>query len=162
MNIRHSTYEDLPAIMEIYAYARKLMRENGNLTQWGDSEPPERKVANDIKNGTGYVIEEDGELCGVFAFIIGRDPTYSKIYDGEWINDTDEYGTIHRLGTNGKVHGIFDACLAFCESQIGNLRIDTHRDNKAMLHLIPTRGFKRCGIVIIEDGTERVAFQKIQ
>ncbi len=161
MLVRKSTMEDLPEIMETYAYARKLMRETGNRTQWGETEPPERKVVSDIKNGWGYVIEEDGVLCGAFAFIIGPDPMYREIIDGAWLNDTDLYGTIHRLGTNGKARGIFDACLDFCEGQISNLRIDTHKDNTAMLHLISKRGFQRCGIIFVEDGTPRIAFQKI-
>lgn len=162
MNVRNSTYEDLPAIRETYAYARELMKRNGNPTQWGDKFPPESKVIGDIEKGTGYVIEEDGEILGVFAFIIGPDPTYDLIEDGAWLNDTDEYGTIHRIATNGKGHGVFDAAISYCGSRIPNLRIDTHPDNKAMLHLISSRGFTRCGIIYTEDdGTPRIAFQRL-
>ena len=125
MNVRKSTMEDLPEIMETYAYARKLMRENGNQTQWGETEPPEKKVVNDIKNGWGYVIEENGTICGAFAFIIGRDPMYLVIKDGDWLNDTDPYGTIHRLGTNGKARGVFDACLDFCKKAEINQSAET-------------------------------------
>lgn len=152
---------DLPEIMDIYVYARDLMKKNGNQTQWGNKFPTKEKVIGDIEKGTGYVIEENGELYGVFAFIIGPDPTYKVIEDGTWLNDTDEYGTIHRIATNGKKPGIFDACIDFCSSQINNLRIDTHPNNKAMLHLISSRGFHRCGIIYTEDdGTPRIAFQR--
>lgn len=162
MIVRNSTYEDLPEIRKVYANGREIMRRNGNPTQWGDKFPTEEKVLRDIENKTGFVIEENGEICGVFAFIIGRDPTYTVIEDGEWINDTDEYGTIHRIATNEKTHGIFDACLNYCESRINNIRIDTHPNNRAMLHLIPSRGFKRCGIIYTEDdNTQRIAFQKL-
>ena len=162
MNVRNSTYEDLPEIMKVYENGRELMRQNGNPTQWGNKFPAEEKVIRDIENKTGFVIEENGEICGVFAFIIGRDPTYAVIEDGEWLNDTDEYGTIHRIATNGKAHGVFDACLEYCESRISNIRIDTPANNKAMLHLISSRGFRRCGIIYTEDdGTPRIAFQKI-
>ena len=41
-----------------------------------------------------------------------------------------------------------------------DVRIDTHRDNETMLHLIEKNGFIRCGIIIVDDGTERIAFQK--
>ena len=147
--------------MKTYRYARELMKKNGNPTQWGDRFPPEEKVLRDIEEGTGYVIEEDGEIRGVFAFIIGPDPTYQLIEDGAWINDTEEYGTIHRIATNGKGHGVFDACIDFCAAQIDNLRIDTHQNNKAMLHLITSRGFQRCGIIYTSaDGTPRIAFQR--
>ena len=162
MNVRNSTMSDLPRILEVYAYARELMKKNGNPTQWGDTFPKTEKVLRDIENGWGFVVEENDEICGAFAFIIGTDPTYARIEDGAWINDTDEYGTIHRIATNGKARGVFDACLNFCEGRINNLRIDTHPDNTAMLHLIPSRGFRRCGIIYTEDdGTARIAFQKI-
>ena len=162
MKVRKSTYSDFPEIMKIYSYARELMKKNGNPTQWGDKFPREEKVTGDIEKGCGYVIEENGELCGVFAFIIGPDPTYRVIEDGAWLNDTDEYGTIHRIATNGKYKGIFDACINFCAGQINNLRIDTHPNNAAMLHLIQSRGFRRCGIIYTEDdGTPRIAFQKL-
>ncbi len=153
---------DLPEIREVYAYARELMKKNGNPTQWGDKFPPEEKILWDIEHGTGYaVVDDNGVICGVFAFIIGPDPTYAVIEDGKWLNDTDEYGTIHRIATNGKTHGVFDACIDYCQSQIGNLRIDTHQNNKAMLHLITSRGFQRCGIIYTsDDGTPRIAFQR--
>ena len=153
---------DLPEIREVYAYARELMKKNGNPTQWGDKFPPEEKILWDIEHGTGYaVVDDNGVICGVFAFIIGPDPTYAVIEDGKWLNDNDEYGTIHRIATNGKTHGVFDACIDYCQSQIGNLRIDTHQDNKAMLHLITSRGFQRCGIIYTsDDGTPRIAFQR--
>ena len=35
MIIRHSKEEDLPRMMEIYAYARDFMAEHGNPNQWG-------------------------------------------------------------------------------------------------------------------------------
>ena len=162
MNVRNSTYEDLPEILKVYENGREIMRQNGNPTQWGDKFPAKEKIIRDIENKTGYVIEENGEICGVFAFIIGPDPTYAVIEDGEWLNDSDEYGTIHRIATNGKARGIFDACLNYCESRINNIRIDTHPNNRAMLHLIPSRGFQRCGIIYTEDdGTQRIAFQKL-
>ncbi len=162
MNVRHTTMADLPEIREVYAYARELMKKNGNPTQWGDKFPPEEKILWDIEHGTGYaVVDDNGVICGVFAFIICPDPTYAVIEDGKWLNDTDEYGTIHRIATNGKTHGVFDACIFYCQSQIGNLRIDTHQNNKAMLHLITSRGFQRCGIIYTsDDGTPRIAFQR--
>ena len=162
MNVRHTTMADLPEIREVYADARELMKKNGNPTPWGDKFPPEEKILWDIEHGTGYaVVDDNGVICGVFAFIIGPDPTYAVIEDGKWLNDNDEYGTIHRIATNGKTHGVFDACIDYCQSQIGNLRIDTHQDNKAMLHLITSRGFQRCGIIYTSyDGTPRIAFQR--
>ena len=49
------------------------------------------------------------------------------------------------------------SCLEHCES----LRADTHADNKIMQHLLEKNGFARCGIIHVEDGTPRVAYQKL-
>ena len=91
--------------------------------------------------------------------MIGKDKSYEKI-TGSWLLDT-EYGVIHRVASDGKIPKIMDKVVAFCEKQIPHLRIDTHEDNKVMQHLIEKNGFKKCGIVYVEDGTERFAYEKI-
>jgi RimJ/RimL family protein N-acetyltransferase len=42
-----------------------------------------------------------------------------------------------------------------------NLKIDTHRDNIPMQKVLKRNGFSECGIIYIENGDERIAFQKI-
>jgi RimJ/RimL family protein N-acetyltransferase len=161
LKVRKTKPEELGCVMRIYAYAREQMKKNGNPTQWGDHHPAEELIAADIEEGTGYVVveEDDGEICGVFAFIIGEDPTYTKIEDGAWKND-HTYGTIHRLASNGKEKGIFHACVQFCEQCISDLRADTHHDNRIMQHLLEKEGFERCGIIYVDDGSSRIAYQK--
>lgn len=156
--IRSSTITDLPRLREIYSRARDFMRSSGNPTQWGDSRPHESLIIGDIEQGNGYVVEQDGKIVGVFAFIIGEEPTYQKI-DGEWLN-TAPYGTIHRIASSGDVRGVFSACLEFCFTLIPNVRIDTHRDNAPMRHLLAKHGFTECGTIWVDDGTPRIAFQK--
>ena len=128
------------------------MRSNGNPNQWYDKFPEASTLSNDIDRNNSYVIEQDGIICGVFTFIIGKEPTYERI-EGSWKND-DDYGTIHRIASNGKIKGIFDICLKFCENKISNIRIDTHKDNKIMQHLIEKNGFEKCGIIYVEDGSQ--------
>lgn len=156
--IRPTTERDFGDIMEVYRYAREQMKSNGNPHQWQDKFPTPDCILEDIAHGDSYVIEQDGILCGVFSFIIGKDPYYDFI-EGQWKNE-EEYGTIHRIASNGTAHGIFDLCLKFCESRISNLRIDTHCDNKIMRHLIEKNGFERCGIVYVRDKSPRIAYQK--
>ena len=159
INIRHTEIENLEAVMGIYAYARAQMKANGNPHQWGDTSPAETVIKSDIQNRNSYVFEQDGVPCGVFTFIIGEDPTYRTI-EGQWKCD-GVYGTIHRIAGNGRARGVFRHCLKFCESKISNLRIDTHRDNHIMQHLIEKYGFERCGIIYIADGSPRIAYQKV-
>ena len=158
--IRHTTYEDIPRLMEIYAYAREFMKQTGNPTQWGDNFPPQVFLENDVVNGNGYAMcDDDGRIYATFAFIVGDDPTYKNIYDGAWLDD-EPYGTIHRIASDGTHRGVLKTCVSFCEGIIPNLRIDTHNDNKVMQHQIEKNGFTRCGTIYVEDGSPRIAYQR--
>ncbi len=159
MTIRHTTPADYGRIQEIYAYAREQMRQAGNPSQWGHNRPSGETLLQDIQNGQSHVLEEKGQICGVFTFIIGEDPTYRIIEQGQWLNAAP-YGTIHRIAANGTGKGIFRECLAYCLAQIPNIRIDTHRDNAAMRHLLEKHGFRKCGVIYVEDGSPRIAYQK--
>ena len=46
--IRKAQPEDLPRILEIYAFARQFMRETGNPTQWAGGYPKEELIRKDI------------------------------------------------------------------------------------------------------------------
>jgi RimJ/RimL family protein N-acetyltransferase len=49
--------------------------------------------------------------------------------------------------------------LQFCLAHTGNIRIDTHRDNTIMQHLLSKYGFQYCGIIYLANGDERLAYQ---
>lgn len=156
--IRKAKPEDLPRILEIYAYARQFMRDNGNPTQWGDGAPAESTLNRDIAAGQLYVLEQNG-LHAVFALIPGNDPTYAEI-EGAWLSQSP-YATLHRVAGDGTLHGIMDCVVAFSKAQYPHLRIDTHRDNQIMQHLIVKNGFIYCGVINTEDGTPRLAYELV-
>lgn len=161
MTIRKTTLGDLAAAEKIYLDARVFMRENGNPTQWNKEYPNRDSILRDIENGVGYVCEEEGKLLAVFMFRVGRDKTYDVIYDGKWLND-EPYAVIHRIAVASDAHGrgVAGFCFAECFSRFPNLKIDTHRDNLPMQRALARAGFLRCGIIHLENGEERVAFQK--
>ncbi len=161
MIIRHSTKEDLQKIMDIYALAKAYMDKNGNPSQWVDGYPKQELIEGDIEKKVSYVCIEDNEIVAVFAFMLGEDPTYDIIYDGAWLNDAD-YGTIHRIASNGKVKNIFKICLDYCLTKIDNVRCDTHHDNIIMQKLFEKTNFTRCGIIYVEDGSPRIAYHIIK
>ena len=106
-----------------------------------------------------YVVEESGEAHAVFYFFNGADETYSKIDHGNWLND-EPYGVIHRVASDGALHGVMRVCAEFCLRTVKNLKIDTHRDNLPMQRSLEKNGFVYCGIIHLENGDERVAYQK--
>ena len=88
---------DLAQILKIYAHARAAMKESGNPTQWGDNFPPQELLEEDIDSNRLFLYVVNGQIEAVFAFILGADPTYAAIEDGQWLDDTLPYGTVHRL-----------------------------------------------------------------
>jgi len=159
-NIRLSQPVDLQIIMEIYANARDFMNRTGNVKQWVNGYPSVSYIEEEINKGHSFVIENNnGEIVGTFCFIIGDEPTYNKIYKGNWLNNK-EYGTVHRVASSGKEKGVGEACFKWCFRQFPNIRVDTHRDNKVMQNILAKLDFKYCGIIYVQDGSERLAYQK--
>ena len=159
MEVRKAKMEELDEIMGIFAHARKFMAEQGNPNQWGTSKPARETIEEDIKLGRSYVCVEDEKLIATFYYLPGVDPTYVKIYDGEWLNQED-YGVVHRIASAGTVKGAGSFCINWAFEQCGNLKIDTHKDNIVMQNMLKKNGFSYCGIIYLLDGDERMAFQK--
>ena len=161
MTIRPSTYADINALLAIFAHARQQMAADGNPTQWADGYPSHQQLVEDIQRGVSFVVEEDGQPCATFVFILGEDPTYQIIEDGAWLDNIHPYGTIHRIASNGQQRGVFCSVLDWCTAHCSNIRIDTHQHNQRMIHLIENAGFSRCGIIYTRDHSPRVAYQRL-
>lgn len=147
-------------IMNVIAAAKKIMRQSGNMHQWADNYPSTDVILHDIEIGGGYVVEDDGTIVAYFAFLPSPEPTYAKIYEGNWIEDTLPYHVVHRIASYPDAHGVFKSIMDFCFAHDSNIRIDTHRDNQIMQHVILKQGFTYCGIIYLFSGDERLAYQK--
>ena len=159
--IREADLAEVTEIMHIMDAAKGIMRQSGNMHQWGDGYPSEAVITADIERNSGFVIEDNNEIVGYFAFLQSPEPTYAKIYEGEWIDDLQPYHVVHRIASYPDVHGIFSSIMDFCFSHDTNILIDTHRDNKIMQHNILKHGFTYCGIIYLQSGDARLAYQKI-
>lgn len=149
--------EHLERLLKIYDHAKAFMVATGNPHQWSGSYPERELLLSDIAKGQLYAYYEGEELHGVFVYVQGEDPTYGYI-EGDWLSE-ESYGTIHRIASDGKVHGMLEDCVAFCLSRCGNLRVDTHEDNHVMQHLLQKNGFRKCGIIYLQNGAPRIAYQ---
>ena len=178
MKIRQATYEDLEALMEIFAAAKQIMRASGNMHQWNDGYPSREVVMRDIDRGHCYVMCEAAgvdesqaagtecggqaeSIIGTMALIPGPDPTYSYI-EGEWPGD-EPYYVIHRIATAAPGRNVakrmYDwAFEHILENGCNVLRIDTHRDNYIMKHILTKYGFTMCGVIYLADGAPRDAY----
>ncbi len=160
MEIRKSTPEDIDLIMECISIARQSMRANGNNVQWINGYPSKELMLESVKNGFNYLIFNGENVVATFDFIIGDDPNYAIIENGNWL-DEEKYGVIHRLASNGKAKGVAQFCFEWCFTQFPNIRIDTHETNTPMQKVLERLGYQPCGIIHVADGTPRLAFQKI-
>ncbi len=159
MEIRKARAWELDEVLRVYEDARAYMCAHGNATQWVNGYPQPELVSEDIRRGYCHVCVENGEILGVFSWIPGPDPTYSVIEDGAWLNDAP-YTVIHRIAVRSHRRGIASACFAYAMERCGSLRIDTHADNLPMQRSLEKNGFTRCGIIHVEDGSARIAYQK--
>ena len=160
MKIRKTMPADISAVAEIYENARRFMYESGNPNQWV-GRPNEEDVKRDIANGNGYVVVgENEEIIGAFYLSLEPDPTYLRIDNGDWIS-ADPYAVIHRIAVKHHGCGIADFIYNYAYNIRQNVRIDTHKDNAPMQRSLTKNGFKYCGIIYLESGDERLAFQKV-
>lgn len=93
---------------------------------------------------------------------MGEDPTYRVIENGAWHSSQKPYGVIHRVASDGETKGVTRAAFTFGMERSGYLRIDTHRDNKPMQGALKKFGFQECGIIHLERGDERIAFDCLE
>ena len=159
MYIRKATDTDIADIKNIYGIAREYMADTGNPTQWKKNYPDDELIQKDILENCCYVCEDEDEIIAVFYFKIGEDPTYAKIHEGEWKNALP-YAVMHRIAVKYQGRGLVKTCFDYCFDQYHNLKIDTHRNNIPMQKALAKNGFEFCGIVYLENGEERLAYQK--
>ncbi len=161
MNIRLATPADIPAIMDVLEAAKAIMRRSGNTNQWVGGYPSTDAIEKDLSRDAGYVLTEKERVVGYFAFLPSPEPTYSLIVGGQWLDDVRPYHVIHRIASYPEVHGVFKTIMDFAFAADPNIRIDTHKDNRIMQHNILKHGFTYCGIIYLESGDERLAYQRI-
>ena len=115
-------------------------------------------VKKDICKRICYLICDDDSPHGVFALFNKAEPTYQYIENGNWLNE-DEYITLHRIASDGKLKGIFNFLIEYCKNISNNIRIDTHPNNHIMQNQIEKNDFKKCGTIYVADGSARIAYQ---
>ena len=165
LEFRKAFESDANSIMSIINQAQGYFKKQG-IDQWQDNYPNYETVYNDINNNYGYVLLKDNTVIGTVAVSFDGEKTYEHIYNGKWISD-NKYAVIHRMAVNSKykraglassiIENVEKICL---EKDVYSIRIDTHKENLAMQKLLKKNGFKYCGIIYLEDGSERIAFEK--
>lgn len=166
MEFRKAEIFDLESIAKIIEDAKDFLKDN-KVSQWQDGYPEIEDLKKDIEKGESYVLLKDSEVIGTSVISLEGESTYNTIEDGKWLS-SDKYIVMHRVAISSKYRGknIFKELI--CEAEkialdnyIYSIKIDTHKDNKAMQRALCNNGFTKCGIIFLEDGSERVAYEKL-
>ena len=168
MKIEKSVMKDIDTIMQILSEARGRIGRLG-IDQWQYGYPTRDIVAEDINLRRSFIARDDnGSICAVFTMLDDGEPTYEKIYDGEWIAEGKPYVAVHRIAVAGDKlkKGIASAVMSGVEEHaktIGyaSVRIDTHVGNIPMRGMLEKNGYKCCGTIYLSDGESRCAYEKI-
>ncbi len=161
MIVRPATYRDLDTLMKVFEGAKQIMRSSGNLHQWNEGYPSADVVGRDIESGHCFVVCKEDKILATMSLIPGPDPTYAYI-EGRWPNE-EPYYVIHRIATEAPGQNLasemFDWAFRHIRSEgISHIRIDTHRDNCIMKHILTKYGFQECGVIYLADGNPRDAY----
>ena len=143
--VRKALLSDLPIVLSIIQYGREKMIASGNSHQWGSTHPSDEQIKTDIEKGDSYLVLSD--------------ETYLKIEGEGWLNN-EPYGTIHRVASVPNTHRVLSAVMEYCFQKVKNIRIDTHEENVIMRNALKKLGFTYCGIIYLENGEPRLAFQR--
>lgn len=165
MKIKKSTIDDIPRIMEILNEGKLYLKKQG-INQWQTGYPNFCDIEKDVELGYGFILMLDKTIVGCMALSFDGEKTYD-IINGKWLT-LDKYSVIHRIAIANqfKGKGYADNLLKFAEkvtfeNNINSIKIDTHPLNISMQKWIEKNNFIKCGIVIVDDNTERYAYEKI-
>lgn len=170
---RRAEIADMDALLDILEQAKAYLRESG-VDQWQEGYPNREALAADIEAGRGWLFEcvDNGEIAGYECVAMTPEVCYREI-DGAWLTEGENYAVIHRAMAAARYRGTRLAAEMFCfaaelAAGMGRLsvRVDTHRDNKAMNRLCEKQGFTYCGVVdlgLVDPASDslRNAYEKL-
>lgn len=153
MKLRQAEKSDFNQIMKILKDGANQLAERG-IDQWQGEYPSPDQIKLDIEKGWAYLAEsDDNETIGAISIVDAPDKSYDLL-KGNWKLDTDNYVVVHRIAIHSDHAGhgyatklfeeVFDT-ISKRRKSIESIRIDTHKDNKAMQHLIDKMEFQKVG-----------------
>lgn len=165
MEFRKSVSSDIPQIMNIINQAQAYFKDQ-NIDQWQNGYPNEEVINNDIKNEESYVMIKENKILATIVISFEKESSYKNIIDGKWLTD-GEYGVIHRVAIDnsykglGLSHKVIQYAQNLClKKGVYSIRVDTHEKNIPMQSVLKKNGFEYCGVIYLEDGGKRIAFEK--
>lgn len=150
--IRLAELRDIDTVEAGYRELLLYERENGTSSNWVIDLYPTRATAeNALREGTLYVAEENGVICGS-AVINHYQPEEYKLGSWKYSADRDKVLVIHTLciPPSNKGRGLGTAFVKFAEALAREkgcivMRFDTWAGNKAAASLYSKLGYENAG-----------------
>jgi N-acetylglutamate synthase-like GNAT family acetyltransferase len=167
---RRAKESDTDDILRVINDARIFLGSRG-VDQWQDGFPDRQVILDDITKRIAFVLTTSTvqeTIIGFFVLSLENEPSYSQISGDGWMNKGSDYAAIHRVAVSSDHRGKGSSGLIFltCETEaamrkVRSIRVDTHKDNAVMKHVILKNGYIYCGnITLSRDNAERMAFEK--
>lgn len=163
---RLAEIRDIESIMQIISDAKETLKEI-NVDQWQEGYPNKEVINSDIINNISYVLEENNNILAYVAIIFNKEESYKKIYLGEWLSN-NTFIVAHRVAVSKNLRGKRIASILFKNieslakiNNIKSFKIDTHESNIPMNNFLIKNGFCYCGIIYLDSGDKRLAYEKI-
>ncbi len=163
---RETESRDLPAVAAIIDQAKAFLKAQG-IDQWQDGYPNEAVIREDMRLRNAYVYAPGGEPLAIATVVFTGEPTYDKIFEGAWTTP-EPFACAHRIAVRADQRGLGTAEALMREVDalvrsrgMPSLRIDTHRGNLPMQKMLAKCGFRRCGVIYLAGGAERIALEKL-
>ncbi len=151
MKIIKAEYKDLIPVMDTVGACVAHLREQG-IYQWNEMYPTEKVLAEDIRAGTLYIVN-DGETCRGMVVL-------NQVHDTEWKNahwseDCENPLCVHRLIVHPEWQnqGVGRALMEFAHSYaVDNnhdcIRFDAYSGNPPLVETYQRMGCKKTGEAI--------------
>ena len=158
MKIKLAKISDLNSIMQMYKSCVEGMIKNG-IDQWDSSYPNSEIIQEDIKNGTYFIGEIEGEIVGGINIDNKQDPTYLDI---DWEDTSDSFLVVHRLAVKeelwnkkiGKDLMLFTERLVI-EKNLKSIRLDTYSGNPKAMEFYRRLGYKELGTIDLKPNKNK-------
>lgn len=165
--IKHTKVEYLSVVLRIVNMTKEVFAEE-EIDQWQKGYPKRDVFLQDIMMNESYTVFDEECVVGTFMLSKNPEPTYKEIHQGHWLQN-DPYAVIHRFtidpatrrqGLGMKTFMAIEAMIKD-DASIKSIRLDTHEDNLGMQALLEKVGYQYVGIIYLQDGDKRLAYEKL-
>lgn len=160
---------DMNIIQSLIKDAQAYLKQNG-VDQWQDGFPSVEVLEEDIKLRTSFLFCKNKIPVAFFVVSFDREEEYHHSLEGS-LKLEGEYATIHRTAVSaqersgGISHFLFDFAMYYAYiNGFEIMRIDTHKDNRIMQHIISREGFDYVELITLDPSREtmkRLVYERL-